>query len=384
MKIISNKLLIAATSILIVLAGCKRDIPQATLIPGTTSLSSSANSVVLDSSGGGNKTALTLTWPAVNYGVQVVATYTLQFDSANGNFSKPVNVNMNTATSATYTMAQLNTVALGLGLAPAAAGHLQTRVISNVNQSTGASSAVPTVTSNVVGLTVTPYSTKPKPIYPVPAGLFLVGSATPGGPATGWNNPVPVPSQQFTQIDDNTFGIVINMVGAQSFLLLPVNGDWSHKYACTGTNAATGGPFVPDAPNNMTGPVNSGLYKIIVDFVKGTYTITPANVGDIPTNLYIVGDATAGQWANPVPVPSQQFTQVSSGEFKISIPLIASKSYLFLPVNGDWTVKYGGASATGGPLLANSAVPNSNTPAPSVGGTYTIDVNFFANTYSVK
>jgi hypothetical protein len=260
------------------------------------------------------------------------------------------------------------------------------RVAADVNQSNGAASTVPTVYSNVVSLTLTPYSTIPPPLYPVPPNLYLVGSATPGGPATGWNNPVPVPSQQFTQIDANTFGMVINMVGGQQFLLLPVNGDWSHKYAvAASTSAPTGGPFVPDAANNMNGPTTSGLYRIIVDFVKGTYTITPASPGDIPTALYIVGDATAGGWADPVPVPSQQFTQVSSGEFKITLPLLATGSYLFLPVNdNDYTIKYGGASATGGPLLENGTVPNSNTPGPGVAGTYTIDVNFFSNTYSVK
>jgi len=285
----------------------------------------------------------------------------------------------------TYSMAALNTVALSLGLAPAVAGQLQVRVAADVDQSNGLPSTVATVFSNVVSLTLTPYSTIPQPIYPVPANLYLVGSATPGGPATGWNNPVPVPSQQFTQIDPNTFGMVIQLVGGQQFLLLPVNGDWSHKYAVTSTNPSpSGGPFVPDAANNMNGPVTSGLYKIIVDFVKGTYTITPAAVGDIPTNLYIVGDATAGGWANPVPVPSQQFTQTSSGEFKISIPLLSTGSYLFLPLNGDWTNKYGGASATGGPLLYDGAVPGSNTPGPGVAGTYTIDVNFFSNTYTVK
>jgi hypothetical protein len=213
-----------------------------------------------------------------------------------------------------------------------------------------------------------------------------VGSATPGGPATGWNNPVPVPTQQFTKIDNNTFGIVINMVGGQQFLMLPVNGDWSHKYAVAASSSApTGGPFVPDALNNMTGPVASGLYEIIVDFVKGTYTITPATVGMIPTSLFLVGDATAGQWNVPVPVPSQQFTQISSGEFSIMIPLTTGKSYLMLPVNtGSYATKYGGASATGGALLTNGLVPNSNTPAPATSGTYTIDVNFFSDQYTVK
>jgi hypothetical protein len=381
MKKIGQKGLMAIV-VLLLIASCKKDLKQVVLTPPASStLTTSAASVVLDSTGGGSKTALTLNWPAPNFGAQVIVANTLQIDSINGNFSKPVAVNLAAGVSMTYTMASLNGIALSLGLAPAVAGKLQVRVVSNVNQSTGAVSTVSPLVSNVVQLTVTPYSTKPQPKYPVPANLFLVGGAT----ATGWANPVAVPSQQFTQIDDNSFGMVIQLTGGQQFLFLPVNGDWSHKYAVAVSNPNPAGDvFVPDALNNMNGPVASGLYKIVVDFVKATYTVTAAAAGDIPTNLYIVGDATAGGWANPVPVPSQQFTQLSSGEFKITVPLLSSGSYLFLPVNGGWAVKYGGASATGGALLANSAVPNSNTPIPGAAGTYTIDVNFFAKTYSVK
>ncbi|MDP4245271.1 MAG: SusE domain-containing protein [Bacteroidota bacterium] len=383
MKRIVSKLIIGAAACLTVLSGCKRDLPQANLTAGSfgsAGLAATSTTLVLDSAGGGTKTAVTFNWPAINYVAKVSVTYTLQIDSASGTFAKPVTVTMAGGLSKTYTAGDFNTIALGLGLTPTVSGTLKVRVMADVKQSTGAASAVPTVISNVVSLAVTPYSTIPKPIYPVPGALFLVGDATGGG----WNNPVPVPVQQFTQIDPNTFGIVVQLTGGKQFLMLPVNGDWSHKYAVTGTPDPAGGAFVPDAPNNMAGPVASGLYKIIVDFVKGTYTITAALPGDIPTNLYIVGDATAGGWNNPVPVPSQQFTQLSSGEFKITIALTTGKSYLWLPLNGDWTHKYGGASATGGAVLADSQVPNSNTPAPGASGTYTIDVNFFSKQYTVK
>jgi hypothetical protein len=384
MKSILNKLIFILAGMVIFIS-CKKDLPEAVLSPGSFSsgnaLAASSTSLTLDSANAANTQGVSFTWPAVNYGAKVVVSYTLQIDSINDNFVKPLNISLANGLSKSYTVADLNKLALSLGINAGDTGQLQARVIANVGQSTGSPSTVPAVYSNVVVLTIVPYSLVPQPIYPVPANLFLVGSATAGG----WNNPVPVPTQQFTQIDPNTFGIVTQLTGGQQFLLLPVNGDWSHKYAVSSSSSdPAGGPFVPDAANNMTGPVTSGLYKIIVDFVKGTYTITPAVAGAIPTNLYIVGDATAGGWANPVPAPSQQFTQISSGEFKITIPLIAGKSYLFLPLNGDWTHKYGGASATGGALLADSAIPNSNTPAPATSGTYTIDVNFFSGIYTVK
>jgi starch-binding outer membrane protein SusE/F len=222
--------------------------------------------------------------------------------------------------------------------------------------------------------TVTPSTTV------IPANLYLVGGATDGG----WANPVPVPSQQFTQIDASSFGIIANLKAGDSYLLLPVNGDWSHKY---GGTSATGGALLADGAvpgSNTPSPATAGMYQIIVNFVTNTYTVTPyTGVLPVPTNLYIVGDATPGGWSNPVSTPDQQFTRVSLTEFQLSIPLTAGKAYLFLPVNGDWNHKYGGTSATGGPILYDGAVPGSNTPAPATSGTYLIDVNFATGNYTL-
>src|SRR5205085_508656 len=163
---------------------------------------------------------------------------------------KPYEVLLGVSTlNKSYTVADLNSLLFETFKFPAdVASNLLVRIKADIKQYNGAASTVPSVYSDTVNLTVTPYSTKPQPKYPV-----------------------------------------------------------------------------PDA---------DGLYQIIVDFIKGTYTVTPATPGAIPANLYIVGDATSGGWNNPVPVPQQQFTQLSSAEFEITIPLITGKSYLFLPVNG--------------------------------------------------
>src|ERR1700676_2079603 len=105
MKTIFNKFLIAAAAVLVVLAGCNKNLPQATLTPGTSMLTASTSTLVLDSTGGGSKTAVTLSWPAMNVGASVAVTYILQIDSINGNFSKPVSINLATGLSMTYTMA---------------------------------------------------------------------------------------------------------------------------------------------------------------------------------------------------------------------------------------------------------------------------------------
>jgi hypothetical protein len=103
----------------------------------------------------------------------------------------------------------------------------------------------------------------------------------------------------------------------------------------------------------------------------------------VPENLFIVGDATPGAWNNPVPVPSQQFTKKSSTEFELTIALTTGKSYLLLPVNGDWSHKFGGTGKTGGSILVDNDVPGSNTPAPDESGTYKINVNFATGAYTV-
>jgi hypothetical protein len=122
--------------------------------------------------------------------------------------------------------------------------------------------------------------------------------------------------------------------------------------------------------DGRTNPVNISLPK----FKDDPGIMTP------PANLYIVGGATPGGWNNPVPVPSQQFTQVSPGKFELaSIALTAGQEYLLLPVNGDWGMKYGGSSKLNGDIV----VQGPNVPAPDVSGNYKITVDFTTGQYTL-
>ena len=365
----------------LLLWSCKKDETKAILkqgsLPGFTA---SSTTLVLDSANASSTNGITFNWQAANYGAGVATNYTLQIDSLNGDFSKAVNVSMGNKLTKSYTVADFNTLALSLGLAPTAAGQLHTRVKSDLVFSNSSASSVPAIFSDVLTITVTPYSVKPKPKFPVPDSLYIVGDATAGG----WGNPVPTPSQQFTKIDDNTFGIILQLIGGKQYVFLPKNGDWSHKYNVpdnSDPSLKAGGDFLPDAGNpNIPGPDADGLYKIIVDFVKGTYTVTAQDPNSIPGNLYIVGDATAGGWSNPVPTPSQQFTKTSAYSFSITISLTGGKQYVFLPVNGDWTHKYNVPDNSDPTLKAGGTFKedagNPNIPGPDADGTYRIDVNF--------
>jgi hypothetical protein len=222
--------------------------------------------------------------------------------------------------------------------------------------------------------TVTPYAGA------VPANLYIVGDAT----ALAWDNtPGLAPKQQFTRLDAVSYGIIINLTAGNGYVFVPVAGNWDHKF---GGTSGTGGTLLADGAvpgSNTPAPATTGLYKIIVNFQTNTYTVTPYTGVAVPNNLYIVGDATAGAWANPVPTPSQQFTQKDNSTFELTVPLTGTGAYLFLPLNGNWDHKFGGTSVNGGALLADNAVPGSNTPGPTVAGNYKIVVNFIRNTYTV-
>lgn len=103
--------------------------------------------------------------------------------------------------------------------------------------------------------------------------LYMVGDATPGG----WNNPVPVPSQQFTRLNAAQFTLTIALTAGKEYLVLPVNGDWSHKYALDDNSTAAsklGGAFKYDAGQNFKSPDVSGNYKIEVNMIDNSYKLT--------------------------------------------------------------------------------------------------------------
>jgi len=106
----------------------------------------------------------------------------------------------------------------------------------------------------------------------------------------------------------------------------------------------------------------------------------------LPDSLYIVGDATAGGWDNPVPIPSQRFTRINSTRWELpSINLTAGKEYLFLPENGNWGKKFGAVDKNtpgikvGGPFKPEGE----NMPAPDVSGNYKISFDLINNMYVV-
>jgi starch-binding outer membrane protein SusE/F len=193
--------------------------------------------------------------------------YLLEIGKDGTNFSPVKQLSVAKDLTYTFTQGELNDYLLNtLNLTPAVAASVQFRVTSTLLNNT-----IP-LSSNVLKFVLTPFAIPPKVTPPASDALFLVGSATPGG----WNNPVPVPSQQFTRTNATFYTITIALIGGQSYLFLPVNGDWSAKFGGLGANNGNnpnGDDFKPNG-GDILAPTASGNYKIDVDFQKGKFTLT--------------------------------------------------------------------------------------------------------------
>ena len=132
------------------------------------------------------------------------------------------------------------------------------------------------------------------------------------------------------------------------------------------------------------------LTSNVVSFKTTPFAPPPKVAPPTTGHLYLVGDATPGDWANPVPVPSQEFSKVSNTMYEITVPLTGGKHYLFLPLNGDWGNKYAchdktTQSPAGGNFgyNGNDSFWNDDMPGPTGDGDYKITVDFQLGKYSV-
>lgn len=262
-------------------ASCKKDENKVFFEGGTNPvLSASVTSGTLPLSyANKDKEAIRLSWTNPNFQFNTGISsqdvnYQIEIDTTGANFTNPnrQTVSVSKDLSISFTQGQFNDYLLNqLQLTPGVSHNIEIRVTASLTAKATA------IVSNVLKYAVTPYAIPPK-VSPPPSGhLYLVGDATSGG----WNNPVPVPAQEFTQVSITLYKITVPLIGGKQFLFLPVNGDWSNKYACESTSAqpVTGGDFGYNGGNNtynanFPGPLSSGTYTITVDFQRGKYTIT--------------------------------------------------------------------------------------------------------------
>lgn len=198
--------------------------------------------------------------------------YQVEIDTTGANFTNPSKkvLALTNDLSLSITQDQLNDYLLNqLQLKTGMSHNIEMRVKSSL-----ASNAVP-LYSNVMKFTVTPYAIPPKVTPPASGKLFITGAATPAG-WMGGGDPE-VATQKFNQVSSTMYVLPsIALKGGESYLLVPVYGNWDNKYGALGANNSNNpdGDDFKAGGGDLKAPAASGNYKIEVDFQRGKFTVT--------------------------------------------------------------------------------------------------------------
>ncbi len=132
----------------------------------------------------------------------------------------------------------------------------------------------------------------------------------------------------------------------------------------------------------------NGSVPLYSNVIKITMTPYLDVVYPVPAKLFITGGATPASWmgGGDPELASQRFTKISTSEFELaSIALKANDAFLFVPVYGNWSNKYGFIGAG----LANNVNGDDFKPeggdlkSPAVAGNYKIIVSFKTGKYTI-
>ena len=131
------------------------------------------------------------------------------------------------------------------------------------------------------------------------------------------------------------------------------------------------------------------LFSNVVKFVVTPYSIPPKINPPSSGKLYITGGATPASWqcgCGEAELLSQKFTQISPTLYVIpSITLKANESFLFLPVYGSWSEKYGYTGDGNKNNVDGDEFKNggNDIKSPATTGNYKIEVNFQTGKYTL-
>lgn len=364
-NIIKTFLVIAGTAL--IFAACKKTDSLPYYATGTAPVLSSDVTSFSSTAPDSDKVVINLNWTNPNYATDSsTVKYIVQIDSSGKNFSNPSIYTITGKDTASFTAKDFNYRLLGLGFAFKTKYSVDVRVVSSYSNNNDQKF------SNIVTMQVTPYVTPPKVMPPASDSLFIIGGATAGG----WNQPVPMPAQQFTKIDSVTYEGTFYFNGTSAYDLLPVNGSWSEKYNVadpTQTNLSSGGVFQYSTGfgSDIPAPSAAGMYTVHVDFQSGTFTVIPVTVY---SELFVPGDY---QGWDPTKAPALA-SPASDGNYEGYINVPAGGTYEFKLTNEpDWngtTYGDGGSgtlSTSGGNLKFSGA------------GYYKVNASTTDNTWSV-
>ena len=273
MKKIIQPLIIALSS-LVFLASCSKEEDREIFLGGKVPvLAASVSGSIPLGFATENNAAVKFSWtnPEYDFASGISSqdvVYTLEIDVAGASFSgaNKKAISISKELSIAYTQKEFNIILSDLQLKLNTPASIEVRVIASLG------AAVTRLTSNVMRFNVTPFAPPPKVPVPTMGTLWIIGDAV----ASGWNNPLPAPfvtNQRFTKVTDTQYELVVALKPG-AYKLIQENGVWGTQYHMV-EGTASGGTFQKkDSDPAFPGPATAGIYKIVVDFQTGRFTVT--------------------------------------------------------------------------------------------------------------
>ncbi len=300
MKLFNQLLLLTFTALLA--WSCMKEQDMAILNTGAIpNVSLSSQDLVLDKEASQTE-ALSISWQT-DYGFNAAAANTILLDKKGGDFSKAASVTTGSAQEKKFKTAELNSLLIGLGLAPGEASEVDIRVQSKLGAAT-------LLTSEVMTIKVTPYSVK----LDLSSPWGIVGSAI-----NDWGKTPDAPLYK-TDVANELVAYVTFIDGEIKFRQ---NNDWAVNLGGKDGKLSDGG-------DNIT--VKAGTYKVSFNAVALTYKIEKYSWG-------LVGSA-ANDWGK---TPDLALTYDPSVDLWTAVVNLIDGEMKFR-LNNDWGINYGGAN----------------------------------------
>lgn len=295
--------------------------------------------------------ATTLVWNHADYDVQTAVNYEVEVALAGTDFAEIQSGGTTTNRFIVWTQEALNAVATQAGLTPFTAGDLEIRIKSTLGTNLDLAAY-----SNVITITVTPYTTETPKLYVI--GNFLNAS----GYGADWtaNSTLPaLASSGFGQTDFE--GYVYMNVSSPEFKLLPTNVNFDGDY---GDDGSFSGTLLQTGESNIQLSA-SGYYRITANTDP---TVLSYNVE--ATRWAITGSATPLGWPDNGVVDQDLTYNPTTKKWEIIIPLTAGGNQFKFRANDAWTLNYGD-DGNDGTLEFNSG----SNLSVSASGTYLVELD---------
>ena len=313
-----------------------------------------------------NETAITVEWedPFTPEDNSTTVKYYVEAAVAGTDFAAIREMGNTQDLTLALTHAELNDIALNLGIDPDTAGDLDIRIRSVIEMAVGNLVRI----SDPITITVTPYTTTLPPV------LYVVGGGVdPTG--WGWSDPVSFPLSGVVYSANINFTTATD--GAFRFFLQQDWGPDSYNYPWFADRGYTIDPNLVnanDGDSNFKFIGTDGLYNLRIDTANKTITLGDPVFGPSISDWGVVGSGY-NDWGSAQGGPDGVFYSTDNPDVIVSYVTLATGEIKFR-LNNDWGTNYGdtGADNTLEQNGANIAV---------TAGTYKITVNTSTLTYSI-